>query len=233
MGNATASHGATVNFKQLKLGNYVQVAELTDFTPPPISVADIDTSNHDDTWETMIAGRVIRTGELPMELCWRPGVEDGHTTLRTAMIGRGIHRWAVRVSADERMYFDGYIKSLTPTTPFDEKVMASIVVRVSGEIEFNLSGKVTLDSYEPSTGDTLTAALTDESGQPAAGDIVWAWQRKTARGNWVIIAGEVAITYDAVAADVGAQLRARATYDDLISGEQEVVYSPATKPSVV
>ena len=79
-------------------------------------------------------------------------------------------------------------------------------------------GEITLSSVQPKVAVELTASLTDSDG--GVKDITWQWARSNTEGGaFANIDGATLATYTPVAADIGMDLRATATYTDK-RGEQ-------------
>ena len=88
----------------------------------------------------------------------------------------------------------------------------------SGEVEVTISvgnvqeaGTVALLPLQPVVGIELTATLADPDGTVSISS--WSWERSPDRAAWTPVSGAMA-DYTPVAADVGAYLRATATYED-------------------
>ena len=88
----------------------------------------------------------------------------------------------------------------------------------SGEVEVTISvgnvqeaGTVALLPLQPVVGIELTATLADPDGTVSVSS--WSWERSPDRAAWTPVSGAMA-DYTPVAADVGAYLRATATYED-------------------
>ena len=87
-----------------------------------------------------------------------------------------------------------------------------------GEVEVTISvgnvqeaGTVALLPLQPVVGIELTATLADPDGTVSVSS--WSWERSPDRAAWTPVSGAMAY-YTPVAADVGAYLRATATYED-------------------
>ena len=87
---------------------------------------------------------------------------------------------------------------------------ATVIINVANIDE---AGKVTLLSPQPRIGTGLDATLSDPDG--ATGSVSWRWARSSENGaSWTDIAGARSDSYTPVIADVGALLRATASYTD-------------------
>ena len=75
-------------------------------------------------------------------------------------------------------------------------------------------GSVTLSTVQPQVGTEVTAELTDPDGDPTR--VVWQWALAASpTGSWTNVSSGVdQASYTPVAADVGKDLRARASYTD-------------------
>ena len=87
---------------------------------------------------------------------------------------------------------------------------ATLIIDVNNVDE---AGTVTLSPMVPQVGTGLTATLSDPDG--ATGSVSWRWARSSDNGaGWTDISGAASAGYTPVAADVGALLRATASYTD-------------------
>ena len=101
-----------------------------------------------------------------------------------------------------------YAVDVTATDPsggFDE---VSVTITVDNVQE---AGTVALSPLQPVVGSDLTATLADPDGSLSVDP--WLWESSPDRVSWTPVSGATA-DYTPVAADVGAYLRATATYED-------------------
>jgi predicted secreted protein len=145
---ATASRGWGSKFRKVSGTNQTNLAQILDITGPGFEVDDIDTSNMDSANRAreFIAG-MIDGGEVTFDVVYAKaqmtilkGLVGGNTTTtnndsfelelsdRTATNGTG-----------SVFAFAGYVSGLEPQAPFEDKVTASVTVKVSGEVTFTAS----------------------------------------------------------------------------------------------
>lgn len=92
----------------------------------------------------------------------------------------------------------------------------------------NQVGKVVIDNFAPTIGDTLTATVSDPDGGLSAQTYQWQRADLDNDGAWEDITGETSATYTVVAADEDKALRVKSTYTDNY-GPGQAVTSNATE----
>ena len=80
-------------------------------------------------------------------------------------------------------------------------------------IKMNRDGVVTLSDTTPTQGEAITASLTDPDGNITNKTVQW-YKSADSGSTYAAISGATSESYSPVAADVGAILQARYTYDD-------------------
>lgn len=123
-GTAWAMHdGATT---------YVDVAEVTSISVLDISVDSIDVSSHDSPsqWREFVAG-MKDGGELSMEINYDPAL---HGAIYSALGSERNHRITLTDSGAATVTFAGFITGFTADAPFDDKLAASVSIKVSGAV---------------------------------------------------------------------------------------------------
>ena len=104
-------------------------------------------------------------------------------------------------------------------------VTSAATAAVTASATPTLTGTVTINNTSPKVGDTLTAAYSGGNGTGAA---AWQWLR-----NDNAIAGASSSTYTAVAADLGATIKARVSYagqSGSVTSAATAAVAPATLP---
>ena len=140
-------------------------------------------------------------------------------TLTYSLTGAGADLFAIdgngqiTVAPDATLDYEttaSYTLTVTATDTADLTGTTTVTINVMNVDE---AGTVTLSSYNPEVGIEQAATLSDPDG--ATSDVSWAWARSTDSGdNWTAISGATSAAYTPVAADVGALLRATASYTD-------------------
>ena len=92
-------------------------------------------------------------------------------------------------------------------TAIDDQIEVNIDVNNLDE-----AGTVAVSPTEPEVETALSASLIDLDG--SVSDVSWQWARSSDDSNWTDITGSESATYTPVADDVGAYLRASASYTD-------------------
>ena len=101
-----------------------------------------------------------------------------------------------------------YRVDVTATDPSGGFGEVTVTISVGNVQE---AGTVALSPLQPVVGIELTATLADPDGRVSISS--WSWERSPDRAAWTPVSGAMAY-YTPVAADVGAYLRATATYED-------------------
>ena len=101
-----------------------------------------------------------------------------------------------------------YAVDVTATDPSGGFGEVTVTISVGNVQE---AGTVALSPLQPVVGARLTATLDDPDGSLSVSS--WLWERSPDRAAWTPVSGAMAY-YTPVAADVGAYLRATATYED-------------------
>lgn len=238
MADARYSHGMILRHRVLDSGDYDSVAQMMTVNVPSPQRQKIVTTPHSSKYETSIAGRVVSYPDISFTINYIPSTEESQRNILSGIdpeAGDGrIDGWQVETPDGERWSFRGWLMTHNITTPEDDKIMADITIAITGKIVHSFRGIVTLSSYAPTNGDTLTATLSDPDGTSGVG---YQWQRKTSRGaEWANISTATDQTYTVAAgssgADRGAMLRCKVSYTDAILDEAVTVESPATAPAV-
>lgn len=121
----------------LKIGDeagtsFDAVAEVTNIDFMDVSADDLDVTSHDseDAWREFLAG-LKDGGELSMDLNFDPSI---HANLLSLVGVTRNMQVTFPTGVDEKVEFEGYIKSLSGSAPVDDKLSASASVKVSGPV---------------------------------------------------------------------------------------------------
>ena len=109
--------------------SFVNVAEVTNVTPPQYSRDAIEATHHGSpfAYREFIAG-MMSAGESTVEINYTPSAVDPILTSMRA----GLGRYRITVNNGMTFTFDGIITSYSPETPLDGKMAAAITIQVSG-----------------------------------------------------------------------------------------------------
>lgn len=111
---------------------YVDVAEVTSISVLDVSVDSIDTSSHDSPsqWREFVAG-MKDGGELSMEINYDPAL---HGTIFSALGAERNHRITLSDSGAATVAFAGFISGFSADAPYDDKLAATVSIKVSGAV---------------------------------------------------------------------------------------------------
>lgn len=124
---------------QIGMGNgdgppetFTPVADITTIDVLDVDVDSTDVSSHDSTgqWREFVAG-MKDGGELSLELNYDPAV---HGTLFTAV---GVEKsWQITLtdSGAATVTFAGFINGFQSQAPYDDKLAATVTIKVSGAV---------------------------------------------------------------------------------------------------
>ncbi len=101
-----------------------------------------------------------------------------------------------------------YSVTVTATDTTGLKAAVDVTITVSN---VNEPGSVSLWPLQPEAGTALTATLDDSDG--GVQSLTWAWHKSSDRSTWTSLSGS-GDSYTPVDGDVGAYIRARASYTD-------------------
>jgi predicted secreted protein len=111
---------------------FTDVADVTSVEVLAIKVDTIDTSSHDsaDAWREFTGG-MKDGGELSMAINYDPAA---HGTIISSVGGAPIkHKVTLTDAGAAVVAFDGIITGVKVTAPMDDKLTATVTVKVSGE----------------------------------------------------------------------------------------------------
>lgn len=111
---------------------FTDVGELTSIDLLDVEVDSIDVSSHDSPsqWREFVAG-MKDGGELTMEVNYDPAL---HGTLFSALgVSQG-HRITLPDAGAATITFDGFVSGMTAQAPYDDKLSASVTVKVTGAV---------------------------------------------------------------------------------------------------
>jgi predicted secreted protein len=111
--------------------SYDAVAEVVSVDVMDVSVDDLDVTSHDSPsqWKEFLGG-LKDGGELSMELNFDPEL---HATL-LSIVGVSRDMRLMFPDGDNQVNFEGYINGMSAAAPHDDKLSASLSVKVSGPI---------------------------------------------------------------------------------------------------
>lgn len=111
---------------------YVDVGEVTSIDVLDIEVEDLDVSSHDSPgqWREYVAG-MKDGGELSMEVNYDPAL---HATVLSALGTTRDQRITLPDSGAATVAFEAYVKGFTAQAPYDDKLSATITLKVTGAV---------------------------------------------------------------------------------------------------
>ncbi len=120
---------------------FTTVADVSDISGPSISLNAIDVTTHDSTdgWAEFVGG-VIDAGEVSFDINFDPA-ETTHQNLRTLLTNRAVNNFRIvfPTSPVTTWQFAGLVTSYEVNAPVDDKLSASITIKITGKPQFTVS----------------------------------------------------------------------------------------------
>ena len=113
---------------------YNELAEITNITPPNFETDDVDVTHMQSPNRTreFIAG-LTDPGEASFEMNWVPGSATDMLLLDLKTAGTVVN-WKIVWPNATYWEFTGYVKGFEPTAETEDKLTATITIRVSGSV---------------------------------------------------------------------------------------------------
>lgn len=138
MPSAISAQGTLILRQVNGSGSFLEVAELRDITPPPLTRNPIETTNHNEVEEAFVVG-IRRKGELTFQIGYVPGLAShSHAIngLTNAWINGNRDIWRVQFPDLSTWTFSGYVTNISPAAPVDDGLVADVTVRPTGLMTF-------------------------------------------------------------------------------------------------
>ena len=128
--------GITANKTKFTWDSY-DVVDLLSISGPSVSVATIDTtaiSISDANPAKTYKKGIIDNGDLSVDIAWQPAVA-GYNTLAGSVDG-SVASWEILWSDGSETSGNGILTGFTPTGSLDDKVTASLSIKVTGAVSW-------------------------------------------------------------------------------------------------
>ena len=128
----------------LKIGDggspesFTTVAEVSSIGGPTLSLDPIDVTSHDSTggWRQFVGG-LLDGGEVSLEINYDPvgATHDASTGLIADMVARTLRNFQLVFpdTGNTTWTFAALITAFEPSEPIDDKLSASVTLKVSGQ----------------------------------------------------------------------------------------------------
>ena len=128
----------------LKIGDggspesFTTVAEVSSIGGPTLSLDPIDVTSHDSTggWRQFVGG-LLDGGEVSLEINYDPvgATHDASTGLIADMVARTLRNFQLVFpdTGSTTWTFAALITAFEPSEPIDDKLAASVTLKVSGQ----------------------------------------------------------------------------------------------------
>lgn len=112
-------------------GTFTALAEVFSVTFPAGEADEIDVTSYDSTTREFIQG-LKDYGSAELSLNWVPGGTTSTRLYELLASGEVVEH---KITVNEMAYtFSGFVKTIAPEIPVDDRLTASVTVRVSGEV---------------------------------------------------------------------------------------------------
>jgi hypothetical protein len=124
---------------------FVDLAEVTDITPPADSVDVVDVTHgaSPDSTREAIPG-LTDPGEISLEMNFIPGA-NGDAYIRAWRAARDRRKVRITFPNDIIWTFTAFVTGYTPATPNEDKLTATLTCKVSGSAITSNAGDGSLD----------------------------------------------------------------------------------------
>jgi predicted secreted protein len=132
MSNAIRGKGTTIGYSDTAEGEPTLIAEVLAIPFPGKTAGDIDVTNMDSDgdYQEFIAG-MISTEQLKLELNYESDQQDA---LEDAF--RDQLYWTITFPDGATYTFEGYINQIGGNSPHDNKITATIGIKITGPATF-------------------------------------------------------------------------------------------------
>jgi len=131
--------GITANKTKFTWDSY-EVVDLLSISGPNVSVATIDTTaisiSDANPAKTYVKG-IIDNGDLSVDIAWQPDV-TAYNALANKVIGE-VKEWEIVWSDASVTSGSGILTGFTPTGSLDDKVTASLSIKITGPVTWPTS----------------------------------------------------------------------------------------------
>lgn len=118
--------------------SFTTIAEVTNIGGPNLSLDAIETTSHSSIggWKEFIGG-LLDGGEVSLEINYDPvgATHDASTGLIYDMINRTVRNFELVFpdTGNTTWSFSALVKAFEPSEPVDDKLTASVTLKVSGQ----------------------------------------------------------------------------------------------------
>ncbi len=117
---------------------FTTVAEIVTITGPSLSLDMIEMTHHESpgSWEEFVGG-ILRSGEVTFDLNYIPddSTQDASTGLIADLEAKTLRNFQMIFpnTAATQFDFSAFVTGFEPSAPFDDKLGASVTLKISGQ----------------------------------------------------------------------------------------------------
>lgn len=117
---------------------FTTIAEIVTMTGPSIAADTIEMTHHESpgSWEEFVIG-VLRSGEVSMDLNYIPSdaTQNASTGLLADLEAKTLRNFQMIFpdTGSTQFSFSAFVTGFEPSAPFDDKLGASVTIKLSGE----------------------------------------------------------------------------------------------------
>ncbi len=134
---AISAQGTVIARNALGAAAWLDIGELRNITPPPLSRNLIETTNQNEDWDAFVVG-IKRRGEMTFQIGWVPNLASHGITagLMESYDNGDLDVWRITFPDTSTWIFSGYVNNVGPSAPLDDGLVADVSIRPTGGMEF-------------------------------------------------------------------------------------------------
>jgi predicted secreted protein len=129
---ASIGNGSQFQIESATPGTFTTIAEVSEITPPNETVNAVTYSTLDSPYMKAVAG-IIDPGEASFEMTFLPG-SASETLIVTALHAREAKTFRIVFPNLATWTFEGIITGYEPAAPNDDRMTATVTIKVSGAV---------------------------------------------------------------------------------------------------
>lgn len=125
-------NGSQFQIESATPGTFTTIAEVSEITPPNETVNAVTYASLDSPYMKALAG-IIDPGEASFEMSFVPG-SSSETLIVTTLHARAVKKFRIVFPNLATWTFDGIVTGYEPATPNDDRMTATVTIKVSGAV---------------------------------------------------------------------------------------------------
>ncbi len=135
---AISAQGTVIARNALGVGGWLDIGELRNITPPPLTRNVIETTNQNEDIDAFVVG-IKRRGEMTFQIGFVPNMASHGSSagLIKAWNDGTLDIYRITFPDTSTWLFSGYVSNVGPSAPLDDGLVADVSIRPTGSMEFN------------------------------------------------------------------------------------------------